>query len=72
MSKELLFWTFLPDFNWLMYAKALIYADDSTTSVSDKNILEVIRRLEIDALNVLRFMASNGSFANEKKTSSSS
>ena len=31
-------------------------------------ILEVIRRLEIDALNVLRFMASNGFFANENKT----
>ena len=40
-----------------MFAKALTYADDSTTSVSGKNLEDVIKKLETDALNVLKFMA---------------
>ena len=51
-----------------MFAKALTYADDSTTSVSGKNLEDVIKKLETDALNVLKFMASNGLFENEIKT----
>ena len=54
--------------DWLMFAKALTYADDSTTSVSGKNLEDVIKKLETDALNVLKFMASNGLFENEIKT----
>ena len=36
----------------LEFATALIYADDTSTSVSDLNIEEVIRKLEIDATHV--------------------
>ena len=37
-------------------------------SVSADNIQEIIRLLELDAMNVLSFMASNGLAANAKKT----
>ena len=41
---------------------------DTSTSVSADTIEEIIRLLEIDAKNVLAFMASNGLAANAKKT----
>ena len=53
---------------WLQIAIALTYADDTSTSVSGDTIEEIIRLLELDAKNVLTFMASNGLAANAKKT----
>ena len=53
---------------WLEWSSAITYADDTTTGVSDEDIKVVKRRLESDAKNVLRFMASNGLVANPKKT----
>ena len=53
--------------DWLQFAKALTYADDTSTSVSAETIEEIIRMLELDAKNVLSFMASNGLAANAKK-----
>ena len=47
---------------------ALTYANDTSTSVSADDEKEVIRRLEIDAKNVLKFMPSNGLLANASKT----
>ena len=54
---------------WLEWSTATTYADDTTTGVSDKDLEVVIKKLELDAINVLRFMASNGLVANPKKTS---
>ena len=53
---------------WLEWSSAITYADDTTTGVSDEDIKVVKRRLESDAKNVLRFMASNGLVAYPKKT----
>ena len=53
---------------WLQVAKAITYADDTSTSASSKCLTSVINRLEKDAINVLKFMASNGLVANPKKT----
>ena len=39
--------------DWLDFLIALTYADDTITSVSAPSMEEVIRRLEIDAKNVL-------------------
>jgi hypothetical protein len=54
--------------DWLQYAISLTYADDTSTSVNGKSIEDVLRKLQIDAKNVLNFMASNGLFANPSKT----
>ena len=54
---------------WLDWSSATTYADDTTTGVSDKDILEVTREMELDALNVLKCMATNGLVANPSKTS---
>ena len=51
------------------YAISLTYADDTSTSVSGHSIAEVLRKLEMDAKNVLKFMASNGLAANPTETS---
>ena len=53
---------------WLKFVTAITYADDTSTSVSHKLLTEVKRMLEEDALNVLKFMASNGLVANPAKT----
>ena len=42
--------------------------DDTSTSVKGKSLHENIDKLEKDAANVLRFMASNGLVANPRKT----
>ena len=55
--------------DWLQFASAITYADDTSTSVSHADLNEVKRRLEIDVVNILKFMASNGLVANPKKTS---
>ena len=54
--------------DWLEYAISLTYADDTSTSVSGKCIFDVLKKLEIDAKNVLNFMAANGLTANPTKT----
>ena len=54
--------------DWLEFAISLTYADDTTTSISADTIEEVKKKLEIDAKNVLKFMASNGLVANASKT----
>ena len=53
---------------WLNHATAFAYADDSTTSVSDKDYEEIRKKLQEDAVNVMQFMASNGLVANPSKT----
>ena len=45
---------------WLTKAKPFNYADDTTTSCKGKQTDLVIRDLELDAVGVLQFMASNG------------
>ena len=47
---------------------ACTYADDTQSSVSGNDLQIVKSKLEEDALQVLRFMASNGLIANPKKT----
>ena len=54
--------------DWLKYVIVTTYADDTSTSISHKLISEVKRMLEEDAINVLKFMASNGLVANPTKT----
>ena len=54
--------------SWLKYVAATTYADDTSTSISHKLLSEVKRMLEEDALNVLKYMASNGLVANPSKT----
>ena len=53
---------------WLKHSSALTYADDTSSRVKGKTIEEVIHKLEEDAENVLKFMASNGLVANLSKT----
>ena len=65
----LVFIIFVADFKlWLKWAWAIVYADDTSTSITGKSIEDVMHKLEHDALNVLRFMASNQLVANPKKT----
>ena len=47
---------------------ALLYADDTSSSYAHKQLEMVMQFLEEDADAVLRFMASNGLVANQKKT----
>ena len=53
---------------WLKTSKVFNYADDTTTDNKSKSAAEIRTRLEEDANNVLRFMASNGLVANKLKT----
>ena len=53
---------------WLRHSAVLSYADDTSTSVTGKTIEEVISKLQEDAEQVLKFMASNGLVANPTKT----
>ena len=53
---------------WLKHSKAFTYADDTSSSVHDSHIDVVKAKLEEDAHNVLKFMASNGLVANPSKT----
>ena len=54
--------------DWLNHSSAFTYADDTSTSISDNDIKEVIRKMEEDASQVLKYMASNSLIANPKKT----
>ena len=51
----------------LEFAIAQTYAEETSTSVNSLTIAEVIRRLKIDAYNVLKFMSSNDLVANAAK-----
>jgi hypothetical protein len=53
---------------WVIKAKIFNYADDTSSSCSDKEAGMVIKDLETDARLILSFMASNGLMANTKKT----
>ena len=52
---------------WLKHSSAFTYADDSSSSVKDKTIDGVIHKLEEDAQNFFKFMASNGLVANPSR-----
>ena len=54
--------------DWLCHSTALTYADDTTSSVTGKEITTVMSHMEFDADKLLRYMASNGMVANPKKT----
>ena len=43
------------------------YADDTQTSVIGKEIIKLKEKMESEALEVMKFMASNGLIANPKK-----
>ena len=65
----LLFIIYVADLElWLKYIYATTYVDDTSTSVSHKLLAKVKQMLEEAALNVLKFMASNGLVANASKT----
>jgi hypothetical protein len=53
---------------WLKHSSAQTYAENTSSSVKDKRIEEVVRKLEEDAINVMKFTASNGLVANPSKT----
>ena len=53
---------------WLNHSEAHTYADDTKSSVTGKSIGEIKAKLEADATEVLKFMASNGLKANPDKT----
>ena len=55
--------------DWLDGSDSITYADDTTTFTSGPDLGEIISRMEKDAENVLKYMASNGLIANRNKTS---
>ena len=55
--------------DWLDGSDSITYADDTTTFTSGPDLGEIISRMEKDAENVLKYMASNGLIANPNKTS---
>ena len=66
----LIFVLFVSDLqDWLTHSTAPTYADDTQTGTSAKTLEQVKTRMEEDAKQVLKFMASNGLVANAKKTS---
>jgi len=69
LLSPLLFLIYVSDMQlWMDSADIHSYADDTSTSVSSKCETEVIRKLEYDAENFLRFTASNNPTANPDKT----
>lgn len=65
----LIFTIYMADIElWMEHATMFGYADDTSTTVSGKNLNEVCQKLEEDSENVLKFMASNGLVANPDKT----
>ena len=66
----LVFVLFVADLqDWLVHSSAPTYADDTTSGTSSTTVQETMKLMEIDADNVLRYMASNGLVANPSKTS---
>ena len=54
--------------DWVCNSSLYGYADDTSSSICDEDLSEILRKLEIDADRILRFMASNGLVANPSKT----
>jgi len=66
----LIFVLFVSDLQeWLHHSSAPTYADDTSTGTSNTCPEKMIKNLESDANQVLKYMASNGLVANAKKTS---
>ena len=64
LLSPLIFIIFISDLeDWLHFSKPLTYADDTSIACSGDDA-EVKNMLELDAANVLSFMASNGLVAN--------
>ena len=53
---------------WIKHSSIYTYADDTSSSCQDQEEETVIKKLEEDADDILRFMASNGLVANPTKT----
>ena len=53
---------------WTKKSTIFSYADDTSSSCKAKTVEEVVRMLEEDAEQILKFMASNGLVANPTKT----
>ena len=53
---------------WVKKANIYNYADDTSSSCSDKELAKVLSVLELDARTILSYMASNGLVANPNKT----
>ena len=45
--------------DWLKFTKLFGYADDISTSVSGKNVEEILRNLKEDSDRILLYMAAN-------------
>ena len=55
--------------DWLKFSAAFTYANDTSTSVSTSDKKgTILQKLKKDAINILKFMASNGLVAIPKKT----
>ena len=66
----LIFVLFVSDLqDWLSHSTAPTYADDTSTGTSGTTVEDVLKKMEEDADQVLRYMASNGLVANPNKTS---
>ena len=66
----LIFVLFVSDLqDWLSHSTAPTYADDTSTGTSGTTVQETIEKMEEDASQVLKYMASNGLVANPNKTS---
>ena len=53
---------------WIKHSSIYTYADDTSSSCQDQTETDVIKKLEEDAAEILKFMASNGLVANSSKT----
>ena len=53
---------------WLKYPLIITYADDRSTSNKAKTLALLAKMLEEEAVQVLKFMASNGLVTNATKT----
>ena len=53
---------------WVCKSQVYNYADDTTSDIAHRQLELVIKWLEADANAILKFMASNGLVANQKKT----
>ena len=53
---------------WLKSSVLTNFVDDTTTDTKGKDLAIIKSNLEADANEVLKYMASNGLFANQSKT----
>ena len=65
----LIFTIFMADIElWVNQTQILGYADDTSSYVSDEKLSDACRKLEEDAINILKFMEANYLIANPSKT----